>query len=94
MQVELLAMDHNHIQVGALSSGTRMATLPMPNTGPIATPHQSAMPLYRLPGTTFCTTMPGNHYPNYTVADHKGSKELQEYQMHPISQLVHENLIP
>ena len=65
-------MGHNHIQVGALSSGTRMTTSPMPNTGPIAKPYQSAMPLYRLPGTTLCTTMPGNHYPNYTMADHKG----------------------
>ena len=71
MQVELLAMGHNHIQVRVLSSGTRMATSPMPNTGLIATPHQSVIPLYRLPGTTLCITMPGNHYPNYTVADHK-----------------------
>ena len=73
MQVELLAMGHNHIQVGALSSGTRMATLPMPNIGPIATPHQSTNDLYGLPDTTLCTTMLGNQYPNYTMADHKGS---------------------
>ena len=73
MQVELLAIGHNHFQVGALSSGTRMATSLMLNTGPIATPHQSAMPLYRLPGTTLCTTMPDNHYPNYIMADHEGS---------------------
>ena len=73
MRVELLAMGHNHIQVEALSSSTRMATSPMPNTGPIATPHQSAMPLSRLPITTLCTTKPSNHYPNYTVADYEGS---------------------
>ena len=73
MQVKLLAMGHNHIQVGALSSGTRMATPPMPNTGPIVMPHQYVMSLYGLPGTTLCSTMPGNHYPNYTVADHEGS---------------------
>ena len=66
-------MDHNHIQVGALSSGTRMATSPMPNTGPIATPHQSVMHLYRLPSITLCTTKPGNYYSNYTMADHEGS---------------------
>ena len=66
-------MGHNHIQVGALSSGTRMATLPMPNIGPIATPHQSTNDLYGLPDTTLCTTMPGNQYPNYTMADHNGS---------------------
>ena len=66
-------MGHNHIQVGALSSSTRMAASPMPNTGPIAMPHQSAMPLYRLHDTTLYTIMPGNHYPNYTVADHEGS---------------------
>ena len=72
MQVEHMAMGHNHIQVGALSSGTRMATLPMPNTGPRCTPHQSAMPLSRLPDTTPYITRPGNHYPNYTVADHEG----------------------
>ena len=71
MQVEILAMGHNHIQVGALSSSTRMATSPMPNTGPIATLHQFAMPLYCLPGTTLCTTMLGNHYPNYTRVDHE-----------------------
>ena len=73
MQVEPLAMSHNHTQVGALFSGTRMATSPMPNIGPIATPHQSANDLYGLPDTTLCTTMPSNHYPNYTVANHKGS---------------------
>ena len=73
MQVKLLAMGHNHIQVGALSSSTRMETLPMPNTGPIATPHQSTMPLYRLPNITLYTSMPGNHYPNYIVANHEGS---------------------
>ena len=73
MQVDFLAMGHNHIHVGALSSGTRMATSPMPNTRPIAMSHQSAMPLYRLPNTTLSTTMPGNHYPNYTMADHEGS---------------------
>ena len=50
-----------------------MATSPMPNTGPIATPHQSAMPLYGLPSTTLYTTMPDNHYPTYTVAYHEGS---------------------
>ena len=79
MQVELLAMGQNHIQVGALSSGTRMATSPMPNTGPIAVPHQSAMSLYGLLGTTLCTTMPGNHYPNYTVVDHerRNSKNIR-----------------
>ena len=66
-------MGHNHIQVRAQSSGTRMATSHMPNTGSIAMPHQSTMPLSRLPGTTLYTTMPGNHYPNYTVADHEGS---------------------
>ena len=71
MQVEILAMGHNHIQVGALSSSTRMAASPMPNTGPIATLHQSAMPLYCLPDTTLCTTMPDNHYPNYTMVDHE-----------------------
>ena len=59
--------------MGALSSGTRMATSPMLNTGPIATPHQSAISLSSLPGTTLYTTMPGNHYPNYTMADHEGS---------------------
>ena len=68
-----MAMGHNHIQVVALSSGTRMATLPMPNTRPRCTPHQSAMPLSRLPNTTLCTTRPSNHYPNYIVADHEGS---------------------
>ena len=72
MQVELLAMGHNHFQVRALSSGIRMATLPMPNTGPIETPHQSAMSLCGLPDTTLCTIMLGNHYPNYTIADHEG----------------------
>ena len=66
-------MGHNHFQVRALSSGTKMTTSPMPNTGPIETPHQSAMSLCGLPDTTLCTTMPSNHYPNYTVADHKGS---------------------
>ena len=71
MQVELLAMGHNHIQVGALSSGARMATLPMPKIGPIATPHQFANDLYGLPITILCTTMPEKHYPNYTVADHE-----------------------
>ena len=65
-------MGHNHIQVGALSSGTRMATSPMPNTRPIAMPHRSAMPLYGLPVTTLCTTMPSNHYPNNIMADHEG----------------------
>ena len=73
MQVEQMAMGHNHIQVGALFSGTRMATSPMPNTGPIAMPHQSANDLYGLPDTTLCTTMPGKHYPNYTVTDYEGS---------------------
>jgi len=73
MQVELLAIGHDYIQAGALSSGTRMTTSLMPNTGPIATPHQSAMPLYHLPSTTLCTTMSGNHYPNYTVVDHESS---------------------
>ena len=72
MQVEHMAMGHNHIQVGALSSGTKMATLPMPNTGPRCTPHQFAMPLSRLPDTTPCTARQGNHYPNYIVADHEG----------------------
>ena len=72
MQVEILAMGHNHIQVGALSSSTRIATLPMPNTGPIAMPHQFAMPFYRLPNITLYTSMPGNHYPNYIVVDHEG----------------------
>ena len=71
--MELLAIGHNHIQVGALSSGTRMATSSMPNTRPIAMPIQSAMSLYGLLGTTLCTTMLGNHYPNYTVVDHEGS---------------------
>ena len=66
-------MGHNHIQVGALSSGTRMVTSHMPNIGTIAMPHQSAMPLYRLLSTTLCTTMPDNHYPNYTMADHESS---------------------
>ena len=66
-------MGHNHIQVGALSSSTRIATLPMPNTGPIAMPHQFAMPFYRLPNTTLYTSMPGNHYPNYIVVNHEGS---------------------
>ena len=66
-------MGHNHIQVGALSSGTRMATSPMPNTRPIAMPHRSAMPLYGLPVTTLCTTMPSNHYPNNIMTDHEGS---------------------
>ena len=66
-------MGHNHIQVGAVSSGTRMATSPMPNTGPIAKPHQSTMPLYCLPDTTLYTTTLGNHYPNYTIANHEGS---------------------
>ena len=69
----LLAMCHNHIQVGDLSSGTRMATLPMSNAGPITTPRESANDLYGLPDTTLCTTMPCNHYPNYTMANHKGS---------------------
>ena len=73
MQVELLAMGHNHFQVGALFLGTRMATSPIPNTKPIATPHQFAMSLSGLPSTTLCTTMPGNHYHNYIVADHEGS---------------------
>ena len=71
--MEHKATGRNHIQVGGLSSGTRRATLPMPNTGPKCTPHQSAMPLYGLPGTTLCTTMLGNHYPNYTTADHESS---------------------
>ena len=66
-------MGHNHIQVGALSLSARMATLPMPNTRPIATPHQFAMPLYRFPNTTLYTSMPGNHYPNYIMANHEGS---------------------
>ena len=66
-------MGHNHIQVGALSSSTRMATLPMSNTGPRCMPHQSVMPLSRLPDTTLCTTRLGNHYPKYTVADHEVS---------------------
>ena len=66
-------MCHNHIQVGDLSSGTRMATLPMSNAGPITTPRESANDLYGLPDTTLCTTMPCNHYPNYTMANHKGS---------------------
>ena len=87
-------MGHNHIQVGALSSGTRMATSPMPNTGPTATPYQSVMPLYRLPGTTLCTTRPGNHYPNYTMADHEGSTVIPRTSDAPYSQLVYENLIP
>jgi len=39
MQVELLVLGHNQIQVGALSSGMRIGTLPMPNTGPIASPY-------------------------------------------------------
>ena len=78
-------MGHNHIQVGALSLGTRMATLPMPNTGPITTPHKSVIDLYGLPDTTLCTTMPGNHYPNYTWQITKVPQELQEHQMHPIS---------
>ena len=73
MQVELLVLGHNHIQVGALSSSTRMGTSPMPNTRPIASPHQSTNDLYGLPDTTLYTTMPGKHYPNYTVADHEGS---------------------
>ena len=73
MQVELLVLGHNQIQVRALSSGTRMGISPMPNTGPIAKLHQSAISLSSLPSTTLCTTMPGNHYPNYTVADHKSS---------------------
>ena len=73
MQMVHMAMGHNHIQVGALSSDTRMATLPMPNTGPRCTAHQSAMPLSPLHDTTLYTTRPGNHYPNYTVADHEGS---------------------
>ena len=60
---------------GALSSGTGMATSPMPNTGPIAMPHQSVNDLYDLPGITLCTTRPSNHYPNYTVANHEGSTE-------------------
>ena len=133
MQMVHMAMGHNHIQVGALSSDTRMATLPMPNTGPRCTAHQSAMPLSPLHDTTLYTTRPGNHYPNYTVADHEGStgtprtsdapflpcmtqlsiqpghatttptilwqitkvpQERQEHQMHPISRLVHEKLIP
>ena len=68
-----MAMGHNHIQVRALSSGTRMTTLPMPNTRPRCMPHQSAMPLSCLPDTTLYTTRPSNHYPNYTVADHEGS---------------------
>ena len=87
-------MGHNHIQVGALFSGIRMATSPMPNTGPISTPHQSAMPLSRLPSTTLCTTKPDNHYLNYNVADHEVPQELQEHQIHPISRLIHEKLIP
>ena len=65
-------MGHNHFQVGALSLGTRMATSLMPNTEPIATPHQSEMSLSGLPNITLCTTMPGNYYPNYTVTDHEG----------------------
>ena len=59
--------------LGALSSGTGIATSPMPNTGPIATPHQFANDLYGFPDTTLCTTMSGNHYPNYTVVDHESS---------------------
>ena len=66
-------LGHNQIQVGALFSGTRIGTSPMPNTGPIASPHQFALPLYGLPNTTLCTTMPGKHYPNYTMVDHEGS---------------------
>ena len=73
MQVELLVLGHNQIQARALSSGTRMGISPMPNTGPIASPYQSTLTLYGLPDTTLCTTMPGKHYPNYTVADHEGS---------------------
>jgi len=73
MQVELLVLDHNQIQVGALSSGTRMGTSLMPNTRPIASPHQSALTLYGLPNTTLYTIMPGKHYPNYTMVDHEGS---------------------
>ena len=72
MQVELLAIGHNHFRVGALSSSTRMATSPMLNTRPIATPHQFEISLFGLLGTTLCTTMPDNHYPNYTMADHEG----------------------
>ena len=68
-----MAVGHNHIQVGALSSSTRMATLPMPNTGPRYTPYQSTKPLSRLPNTALYTTNPGNHYPNYIVVDHEGS---------------------
>ena len=49
MQVELLAMGYNYIQVGAQSWGTRMATKPMSNIGPIAMPHQSVNDLYGLP---------------------------------------------
>ena len=72
MQVEHMTMGHNHIQVGALSSDTKMATLPMPNTGPRCMSHQFAMLLSRLPDTTPYTARQGNHYPNYTVADHEG----------------------
>ena len=62
-------LGHNQIQVGALSSGIRIGTSPMPNIRPIASPHQFALPLYGLPNTT----MPGKHYPNYTMVDHEGS---------------------
>ena len=61
--------------LGALSSGTGMETSPIPNIGPIAMPYQSVNDLYDLPGITLYITMPGNHYPNYTVANHEGSTE-------------------
>ena len=66
-------MGYNYIQVGDQSWGTRMATKPMSNIGPIAMPHQSVNDLYGLPSATLYTTMSGKHYPNYIVADHKGS---------------------
>ena len=66
-------MGHNHIQVGALSSSTRMATSPMPNTGSIAMPHQSATPFYRLLDTTLYTTMPATTTPIILWRITKGS---------------------
>ena len=80
-----MAMDHNHIQVGALSSGTKMATLPMPILDQGARPTNLRCPFLAYP--TQLPVQPGKATTTLTILWRimKVAHEVREHQMHPIS---------
>ena len=66
----------------------------MPNTEPVAKPHQSDWHLYRLPCITLCTTMQGKRSPNYTEVDCEGSSTSATTSYAPYRQTCQRKLCP